>query len=64
MKPIVHYTEVSFLPGNTALVKCIDHPHLSVQADGTQIGYTSAIVRRMEDGEFETNNTIYKKVTA
>jgi hypothetical protein len=60
-KPVVHYTEVTFM-ADTAVVKCVDHPHLKFQEDGSQHGFTSRVIRRQESGEFETENTIYRKV--
>jgi hypothetical protein len=63
MKPIVKYEESSFElheshGGTYAKVWAYDHPRL-----GEEWVRTSLILRDLDDGGFETMNTIYKPVT-
>lgn len=56
-KPVVEYTDVSFL-GVRAFVEAEDHPNFP----GKRYLKTSLILSRNgETGEFETTNTIYRK---
>lgn len=65
MKPTVQFTgEAEFLNAKNgeeeweyARVYALNHPRL-----GRQWVRTSAIVKKFEDGSFETRNTIYKPV--
>ena len=64
MKPIVKYEESSFklneTPGGAyATVYGYDHPRL-----GENWIHTSLILRTLDDGGFETINTIYKPINS
>lgn len=63
MKPVVTYEESTFKlhefhGGTYAIVYAYDHPRL-----GQEWIRTSLIVRDLDDGGFETMNTIYKPIT-
>lgn len=63
MKPIVHFEKDTFElheshGGTYAKVYTYDHPRL-----GQEWVRTSLILRDLDDGGFETTNTIYKPVT-
>lgn len=63
MKPIVHFEKDTFElheshGGTYARVYAYDHPRL-----GEEWIRTSLILRDLDDGGFETMNTIYKPVT-
>lgn len=61
MKPVVHYINdavFGFEGGyEVAEVFALDHPKL-----GCQRVYTSVVIKKEEDGTFETLNTSYKPV--
>jgi len=61
MKPVVHYINYAVFgfegEHEVAEVFALDHPRF-----GRQRVYTSVIIRKEEDGTFETLNTIYKPV--
>lgn len=61
MKPVVHYINDAVFgfvgDDEVAQVDALDHPRL-----GCQRVYTSVVIRKEEDGTFETLNTIYKPV--
>lgn len=62
MKPIVHYipSPDDFIEvGRGGCVYPVDHPSDRVSNFG-HLCYTSPILRKETDGEFETENTIYK----
>ena len=59
MKPIVHYrNKVNAVVGLYTVVDPIDHP--SPRVSNTCPVCTSRVVRVGENGEFETENTIYR----
>lgn len=61
-KPIVHYKSlVHCQVGTAAVVHPVDHPGPDVS--NTKLARTSAVLRYDEDtGEFETRNTIYRRL--
>lgn len=58
-KPIVHFRGTpNFMgvdPYSIAKVYAVDHPKLP-----TGVVWTSAVIKKNEDGSFETLNTLYK----
>ena len=64
MKPVVHYrTDVKSIiqdVGGWALIHPVDHPNPNGLVSNECNVYTSEIVRRGDNGEFETRNTIYR----
>jgi hypothetical protein len=62
LKPTVHYKDIGFKPevGACAFVWPLDHQ--SPRVSNTREVMTSTVVRVGINGEFETKNTIYKRV--
>ena len=63
-KPIVHYrndknTMIGAV-GSCAFVSPIDHNHSNGRVSNTTFVITSRIVRVGDNGEFETQNTVYR----
>ena len=64
MKPIVHYRNdpqtLIGTVGGVSLVSPIDHHHSDGRVSNKSFVLTSQIVRVGTEGEFETQNTIYR----
>ena len=64
MKPVVHYrkdlqTQIADV-GGYSLISPIDHPNPNGTVSNKSFVLTSRVVRVGENGEFETQNTVYR----
>lgn len=62
LKKVVRYSDACRVTiGGKALVECIDHPD-SLRVSNKGISWTSTVVAIFPNGDFETLNTIYRKI--